>query len=386
MNWRAATMVCLAVVTLSGCQYFKGKTNRDNVTPPAELVDFSPTVKLSQSWSASFGDGEGKLGLRQSPAAVDGRVFAASLDGELTAFDAQSGKQLWSVESELRWSGGPGVGEGTLVVGSLDGQVVAYNPDSGSERWRARASSEVISQPAIARGVVIVRSNDGRVFAFSSTTGERRWVYDRSIPALTLRGNARPIVDGNSVYLGYDSGTVVALDLNEGRVLWEQVISEGQGKTELERMVDIDGDMAASGSELYVATYRGKVTALDTGSGRPLWSRDMSVYGGVTLADDRLLVSDDAGTVWSLDRRTGASQWRQDGLAHRWLTTPAVVGNYVVVGDLKGYLHWLDLSTGEMAARTRLDRDPIRASPRVLDGVVYSASTDGKLAAYRPAP
>jgi outer membrane protein assembly factor BamB len=385
MKWRVALILC-SVIVLSGCQYFKSKTNRDNIAPPAELVDFSPSVKVSKAWGASFGRGERKLGLRQAPAAMDGRVFAASPDGELSAFDAASGKPLWQVDSELRWSGGPGVGEGTLVVGALNGQVVAFNPDTGSERWRSRVSSEVISEPAIGRGLAVVRSNDGRVFAFSSTTGERRWVYDRSIPALTVRGNARPIIEGSTVYLGYDSGTVVALDLNEGRVLWEQVISEGEGKTELERMVDIDGDMAATASELYVASYRGNIVALDAGSGRPLWTRDMSVYAGVTLAGDRLLVSDEDGTVWSLDRRSGASQWRQDGLAHRWLTTPAVVGNYAVVGDLKGYLHWLDLSTGEFAARNRLDRDPIRAPLRVLDGVVYSASIDGKLAAYRPAP
>ncbi len=386
MKLRLIVMLLAALTLSSGCKWFKGKSNKENIEPPAELVDFDASVDLSKVWSTGIGKGERKLGIRQAPAVANGRVYAASPKGRLAALDAASGKALWESDTEQRWSGGPGVGEGTLVVGTLDGEVVAFNPDSGSERWRAVASSEVISRPAIGRGLAIVRSNDGRVFAFAITSGERRWVYDRGLPSLTLRGNGRPVVDGNTVYLGYDGGSVVALKMEDGSVLWEQKIAEGEGRTELERMVDIDGDLVASGSEVYVASYNSRVVALDAGSGRPLWNRDMSVYGGVALAGDRLLVSDADGTVWALDRRTGASMWRQDGLAHRWLTTPTAAGNYAVVGDLEGYLHWLNLDSGAMAARVRVARDPLRATPQSADEVVFAVSIDGDLAAYRPAP
>lgn len=386
MNLRLALML-LAVLLLGGCaKWFKGSTSKDNVEPPAELTKFEPSLGVKQLWSSGIGKGEGKLGLRQPPAVADGRVYAASPNGRLSAIDATSGRTIWEDKGEMRWSGGPGAGEATLVVGTLDGDVVAFNPDSGSERWRARASSEVISTPAIARGTTVVRSNDGRVFAFSITSGERRWVYDRGLPSLTLRGNARPVIEGGTVYLGYDSGDIVALRLEDGSVLWEQEVAAGEGRTELERMVDIDGDIVAAGSELYVAAYNSRIVALDTGSGRPLWTRDMSVYGGLSLAGDRLLASDAAGTVWALDRRTGASLWRQDALAHRWLTTPGVHGSHVVVGDLEGYLHWLSLESGSLSARARVGRDPVRATPQVAGGVVYAVSTDGKLAAFSAAP
>lgn len=375
--------VALLAVMASGCSWFKDRSNRENIEPPVELTDFDETTEADRLWSQSIDDGEGKLGLRQAPALQDGRVYATSIEGNVYALDAATGKELWTVETGLRLSGGPGVGEGTLVIGSLDGDVIALNPDDGAERWRTKVSSEVISTPAIGRGLAVVRSNDGRVFGYSITSGERRWVYDRGLPSLTLRGNARPVIGGDNVYVGYDSGVLVALALENGAQQWEQTIAEGEGRTELERMVDIDGDIVATPSEIYVASFNGQVMALDAGSGRPLWNRDMSVFAGLSLIGDKLLVSDKAGTVWALDRRSGASLWRQDGLAHRWLTTPVAQNDYVLVGDLEGYLHWLSLETGAFAARDKMGDEPFRATPQIADGVAYVINIDGKLAAYR---
>lgn len=375
--------VSLLLLSVAGCNVFKSKTNRENVEPPVELTDIENPLPIDRLWSTSIGDGEGKLGLRQAIVTDGSRVYAAGVDGQVVAYDAPSGREAWEVESDLRLSGGPGLGEGTLVVGSLDGQVVALNPDDGTERWRAEVSSEVIARPAIARGLAVVRVNDGRVFAFSITDGSRRWVYDRGLPSLTLRGNAAPVVAGDNVIVGYDSGVVVALKLLDGAQVWEQVIAQGEGRNELDRMVDIDGEIIVDGSEIFVASFNGQVVALDIGSGRPLWNREMSVFTGLALSGDKLLVSDKAATVWALDRRSGAALWRQDGLAHRWLTTPAVVGEHVAVGDLEGYVHWLSLESGEIAGRERVGRDPVRATPQGRDGVLYAQTVDGKLAAYR---
>jgi outer membrane protein assembly factor BamB len=375
--------VALLLVSVAGCNVFKSKTNRENVEPPVALTAIDNPLPIDRVWSTSIGDGEGKLGLRQAVVTDGARVYAAGVDGGVAAYEAANGRKAWQIETDLRLSGGPGLGEGTLVVGSLDGQVVALNPDDGRERWRAVVSSEVISRPAISRGLAVVRVNDGRVFAFSITDGSRRWVYDRGLPSLTLRGNAAPVVAGDNVIVGYDSGVVVALKLLDGAQVWEQVVAQGEGRNELDRMVDIDGEIIVDGSEVFVASFNGQVVALDIGSGRPLWNREMSVFTGLSLSGDKLLVSDKAATVWALDRRSGAAAWRQDGLAHRWLTTPAVVGEHVAVGDLEGYVHWLSLETGDIAGRQRVGRDPIRATPQSRDGVLYAQTIDGKLAAYR---
>lgn len=378
---RRAAAVLGLLALIAGCG---NSAKKENVQPPAELTEFTPSINVSKLWTRGIGDGERMLGLRQHPVVVDGRVYAADVEkGELLALDAASGSEVWSVETELRLSGGPGVGEGTLVVGSLKGDVIAFNPDSGTERWRTKVSSEVISTPVIANGIVVVRANDGRVSGFNATDGERRWVYDRGVPSLTLRGNGAPVVSAGVAYVGYDDGQVVALRMDDGSQLWEQTVAIGEGRTELDRMVDIDGEMVVESSELFAASFNGQVLGISTEGGRPLWNREVSSFAGLALAGEKILMSDRAGTIWALDRGTGSALWKQDVLANRWLSTPAIQGNYAVFGDLEGYLHWVALENGELAARERLDKEPIRATPQVADGVVYAVSIEGKLGAYR---
>lgn len=377
-------VLAASLLAVSGCGVFKGRVNRDNLQPPAELTDYQATATVSEQWSRGVGDVEKRLGLRKAPAVADGRVYVGDLEGRVLALDAGSGAERWVAETGVRVGATIGVGEGLAVVGGLDGEVIALDATSGSERWRTRVSSEVIAAPAIARGLVVVRSHDGRMFGLDAASGERRWLYDRGLPPLTLRGNAAPVVVGGTVHAGYDDGRVVALRLEDGSVAWEQVLAVGEGRTELERMVDVDGPLLVDGSEVYALSYQGQAAALAGESGQPLWSREFSSYGGVSLSGDRLLVADEDGALYALDRRSGGALWKNDSLAHRWLTTPVVQGGHAVVGDFDGYLHWVDLDTGQLAARARVGRDPIRARPVVdADGTLYAMTVDGALAAFR---
>ena len=380
----AVVFVAASLLAVSGCGVFKGRVNRDNLEPPAELTEYEPTAQVSEVWSQGMGEVEQRLGLRKAPAVADGRVYVGDLEGRVVALDASGGAERWVAETGIRVGATIGVGEGLAVVGGLDGEVVALELDGGAERWRTRVSSEVVAAPAIARGVVVVRSHDGRLFGFDAASGERRWLYDRGLPPLTLRGNAAPVIVGGTVHAGYDDGRVVALRLEDGSVAWEQVVAVGEGRTELERMVDVDGPLVVDGSEVYAISYQGQAAALATESGQPLWSREFSSYGGLTLSGDRLVVAGEDGAVFALDRRSGGALWKNDALAHRWLTTPVVQGGHAVVGDFDGYLHWIDMETGQLAARVRVGRDPIRARPGVdADGTLYAMTVDGELAAFR---
>ena len=378
---RRAFAILLLTGLVAGCGGASNK--RENVEPPAELIDLKPTTSITRAWHQGVGKGERRLGTRQHPVSDGQRLYAASPDGKLYAFDAISGAQAWRVDTELRLSSSLGVGEGTLVAGTLDGQIVAFNPETGSERWRAKASSEVIAAPAIGRGQAVVRSIDGRVFAFATTDGERRWVYDRSTPALTLRGNSAPVLAEGLVLIGYDSGQLVALRGDDGVQLWEQAIAFGEGRSELERMVDVDGELAYANGEVYAAAFNAQVMGVSLEGGRPLWNRELSSYAGVALSNQTLFVTDRDGVLWALDRNSGAALWKQDALQHRWLTTPAVHGSHVVVGDYDGYLHWFDVDTGHPAARQRLSRKAIRATPQVNGDLLYAVSINGELGAYR---
>lgn len=382
MRLRVLLVCLLAPMLVVGCGKIRS-INKENLDPPTELTDISPSVGVTKLWSRSLGKGERRMGLRQRVAVSGGVVYAADPAGTVRAFAADSGAPRWSIELDQRLGGSPAVADGLLVIGGLDGQVFALDPETGVERWRAEVSSEVVSAAAISRGIVVVRVNDGRLFGFDAADGRRRWVFDRGLPPLTLRGNGSPLAQDGVVFVGYETGSLIALRLEDGVQLWESPVAVAEGRTDLERMVDVDGDLAFADGELFAASYRNQTMAFIAGNGRPLWNRELGSYGGVALLGDRVFASDRDGTVWSLDRRSGSAVWRQEGLAHRWLSTPAVQGRYVVVGDLEGWLHWLDSETGAFAARVRLGKEPIRARPVVEGEYLFAVDVEGSLHAYR---
>jgi outer membrane protein assembly factor BamB len=312
---------------------------------------------------------------------------AESHEARVYALDLNSGREIWTTDTKLRLTGGPGVGSGTVVVGSINGDIVALSADTGAERWRAKASSEIISNPLVAGDVVIVRSGDGHVLGLNLADGKRRWAFERALPNLSLRGNPSPVLGGNGlVYLGFEDGTLVALRAQDGIKAWEQVVAQSEGRSELDRMADIDGDVVVSPDGVFAASYKGQVGAFNPNSGNPLWNHQLVSYGGLARAGDTLFASDAVGTVWALDRVSGTAIWKQEALGYRWLSSPAVQNGYVVVGDLKGFLHWMRADTGAFVARERLGgrKDEIRATPQVsADGILVAVTTRGKLAAYR---
>ncbi len=388
---RIATVVALAML-VAGCSTVKGwfrsdKADEKKALEPAELVDFTPSVTVSRLWSENVGKGEGHLGLRQGPVVADGRVYVAAVEGGVRALELESGRNLWRYTPEkkekLRLSGGPGVGGDLVAIGSLDGDVIALDAASGSERWRAKVTSEVIAAPAVGQGMVVVRSNDGRISAFDAASGERRWFHVQELPTLTMRGNA-PVTLGNGVvFIGNDDGTLGVLALNDGRPLWEQTVGVQEGRSELARMADVDGAPVLDGNMLFATSAKDTTVALDGASGRPMWSRDNGGPGGLSVSSGAVFVTDPDSTVWALDKYSGGSQWSHPQLARRQVTAPTLHGDYVAVGDLDGYVHWLKQTDGELVARQRAGRKALRAKPVEANGVLLVQNVDGVLTAFR---
>lgn len=388
-----SALVLACVVALAGCSTIGGWFGADpnkKANEPAELTDITQTVQVSKLWSVDVGDGEGHLGARQGPAVADGKVFAAAIDGGVRAFDLQTGALQWTYEppevedqAPIRLSGGPGAGSGLVVVGGLDGEVIALDAAAGTEKWRAKVGAEVIAAPVIGDGLVIVRSNDGRVTAFDAEAGQRRWFWQRDLPALTVRGNDGVLLGPGYVFVGNDDGTVAALAAQDGRLLWEQAVAQPEGRSELDRMADIDGTPVLDGTTIFATSFKRQTMAIDGPSGRPIWQKDNGGAGRVGNAGDRVVVSDPAGTVWAIDKASGGALWSQPALARRSLTGVAVQGDYAVVADYDGYVHWLRLDTGAIAARARVGGDTVKAAPVVADGVLLVQNIDGEVTAFR---
>jgi outer membrane protein assembly factor BamB len=373
-----------ALVLLNGCSWIKswGKDD-DDPDAPAELVDFEPTLKVGKVWSTGVGKGLDKSGRQIRPAYSEDSLFTADYKGLLVSLDAATGRKRWEIKTDLPFTGGPGVAGQLLMMGTENGEVFAFDANTGTQLWSATVTSEVLAAPAMADGIVVVRCIDGRVFGLDADTGQRLWVYDHAVPLLTLRGNAPLLLRAGVVFVGYDGGEVVALKLQDGTLMWEQTLVTAEGRTELERLSDIDGQLVFIASDLLVSSYKNRLASLAADSGRLLWFKDISSATGVTVERTNLALSDKDGNVWLLDRRNGAEAWKQNQLLHRGLTRPVFYGNFVVVGDADGYLHWINIDSGFFAAREKVGGDGFAGPPLVVGNTLYVMTKKGELVAFR---
>ncbi len=377
MRWKHAALLALAILA-AGCS-----SNSKKELPPAELTDFKEEVVLQKQWSRSIGDGQGKNYSMLVPAVEGENIFAADVTGIVMSLDRTTGDVIWKKDLELPVSGAVGVGSGLVMVGTLKGAVIVLDAATGEEKWRARVTSEVLAPPATNGDVVVVQTQDDRVFGFDAATGNQRWIYESTPAVLTLRGTGAPIVTSHLALAGLSTGKVIALNTSNGVPIWEQRVAIPQGRSELDRVVDIDGGLLLSGSTLYVATYQGRVAGLDVESGRVLWQRDASSYAGVAQGFGSVYVSLASGTVEGVDERSSTALWSNDALARRQLGAPEVFSSYVAVGDMEGYLHLLSQVDGRFVGREKIDGDGLRARPLVVGDTIYVFGNSGKLEALK---
>jgi len=374
-------LVACALVILAACSKDK------DVDQPAKLTDINATLRVEKVWTASVADRGAKplrLGLGL---AVDGkRVYAAGRKGEVAAFDLQSGRSLWRVKTKLALSGGPGAGSGLVVVGSTFGDLIALSETDGATRWKVRLNGEVLSAPVVGERLIALRTVDGKLRGISLKDGQELWTQEQQVPRLSLRGTSWPVLTGDLVLSGFDNGKVAAINVNDGSVQWETTISPSHGKTELERLDDVDASVRVSGSDVYAIGFQGRVAMLALDTGQIWWSHDASSFRGLGLDDESLYVSSANGEVVALRRRTGTEIWRQKALAHRRLSAVVETDTSVVTGDYQGYVHWLDKATGAIAARAGTGKVRISNSPVVVGNMVLVVNDLGKITAFRTTP
>ncbi|GMR17362.1 MAG: outer membrane protein assembly factor BamB [Gammaproteobacteria bacterium] len=376
---RLLLMACVTVVA-AGCSLFGG--GDDEELPPAELLKFKQTLDVRKIWSAKLGKGSEFLRLALRPAGDGNRVYAASIDGVVSAFDAASGKRVWRRELELRLSAGPGVGEGLVVVAGSDGDLVALQASDGSDVWRIDIDGESLAAPLIHQPFVVAYTIDGSLRVYSIFDGSEAWSLEQALPALTLRGSASPVISGDTVMTGFDNGRLIAVDIATGAIEWEVMLSPPTGRSDLERLSDVDGAMAVVGQDLYAAGYQGRVAALAVESGQILWAREISTYVGVGADWNNVYVVGAEGELLALQRRNGGEVWRQEALLRRGPTAPVAFNTAVVVGDFDGYVHFFNNADGTPVARKRIGGGMVSGAPVVIGGRLYAQSESGTITAF----
>jgi outer membrane protein assembly factor BamB len=374
-------------LALGALLIFTACSKDKDVDQPAKLTDINATLRVEKVWTASVADkGAKPLRLGLGLAVAGKRVFAAGRKGEVAAYDLASGRRLWSVKTKLALSGGPGAGAGMVVVGSTFGDLIALNETDGATRWKVRLNGEVLSAPVVGERLIAIRTVDGKLHGMALKDGQELWSQEQQVPRLSLRGTSWPVLTGDLVVSGFDNGKVAAINVNDGSVQWETTISPSHGKTELERLDDVDAGVRVSGSDVYAIGFQGRVAMLALDTGQIWWSHDASSFRAIGLDEESLYLSTADGEIIALRRRTGTEIWRQKALLHRRLSSVVEADTSVVTADYQGYVHWLDKATGALAARVRAGKVRISNSPLVVGDMVLIVNDVGSISAFRTTP
>lgn len=382
-SWLA--FVAAAAVTLTGC------ATRPPVAEPPPLPRVATGFTLDSLWFRQAQPTRPASYRQPGPLLFDGRIYHADRPERIIAFDARSGRELWRVdlrEASASLHGadintGLGAGEGLVFAGTRQGRVIALDAADGSLRWEAQLSSEVAAPPMAMGGLAVASSNDGRIYALDAGSGAVRWVQEGTVPPLSLRGASRPLFGDGQVYVGQASGRMIAVAAESGEVVWESAIGIAEGRSEFERLVDIDADPVLNDGTIYAAAYQARLAALSTVSGRVQWSRELSTHQPLLLSGDLLYVSTAQSEVMAVERASGAVLWRQAELAGRAITAPVMFAGMVAVADDGGYLHFLSPEDGRFVGRVRLGEAPITDAPVVADDMLYVVDAEGALQALR---
>ncbi len=384
---RALLLALGGSVLLQGCGSLGwiGLGRNKHPNPPTELAKTAPqAVQIRTLWTTRIGKGQDGRTLSLRPAIADNRVYAADHGGTVVALHAGDGRRIWERDKRrMPFSGGPDVAGEWLAVGASNGQVLLLSTQDGRERWRTQLGSEVLSVPRIIGDLVVVHTIDNSIYGLDLADGGERWRFGYRAPTLTLRGSSSPSAGPDGILVGVSNGRLVYLEPERGVPLWEVVVSPPRGRTELERIADINTDPVVVGDRVFVASYNGDLAAVDIASGAVLWRRELSAHAGLAATAEALYITDSDDQLWAADPIDGAGRWRQDDLRYRRLTAPVVVGNALAVGDFEGYVHWVSPRDGRLLGRARIGRAAVASTPVVAGQTLYVQLENGTVAALQ---
>ncbi|MFT7261619.1 MAG: outer membrane protein assembly factor BamB [Glaciecola sp.] len=400
-------MLLISSVLLSSCTTISNWFYEEEELEVRRLKPIEAQFTPTEIWSADLGDGIGQFYSKLRPAVAYDKVFAANRQGQVNAYDQATGKKIWSKNFAIydhegltsgvinlfsnglsaKIAGGVSVAYETVFFGTENGEIVALDANTGEQKWITTVKGEVLASPAIDAGIVLINTGSGLIYALNADNGEEIWSSESDVPPLSLRGVSSPAAVNGGAIIGTATGKLIVNILETGQTAWEQVISAATGVTELERIVDIDSEPLVSGGNVYVISYDGSLAAVELRTGRVIWKREYKSFRRLSLSGSTLYLVDVNSNVYALDSRNGVELWSQGALKERLLTGVTPVGNYLVVGDKFGYLHWFDQADGKIVARLEVGGDDedesIYHSPVVDGDILYTQTRDGKLVAIK---
>ncbi|WP_180021000.1 outer membrane protein assembly factor BamB [Acinetobacter sp. YH16044] len=379
MNRKYKITCALTVLTLAlaGCAN-KGKVEK---VKPNPLPKLEQAKTLAPVFSNSVASTEEADPLRLRMDADNGVVFSVNPNGEVQAYKGK--ERLWQKKiSKQGLTAGVEAADGIVVVGNAKGQLFALDQATGEQKWTAQLTGALLSPSLIQAGRVISVTNDGTVYANDVATGQQTWTYNLPNVQFSLRGMAAPVsLDARHVLIASSNAYIYVIDALSGIPKMQRRVAVSDGRSDVQRLIDIDGEPTVAGQFLITTSYQGQVTALDLASQQVIWSNDASSIQRPEVVGNGVFVAQTDGKIVAYEITTGQKLWENDQLLNRQLSNPVMLGQELVVGDLDGVLHLINPATGELVGRSKTSGE-VR-SLRVIDNQLYVSTRKGALSIWQ---
>ena len=352
MKTRFALIGLCSIILLGGC------SSTPILKEPSTLAPLEALYTLQKNWQVKTEtmpnrDSEGLLFTEDAS-----NLYAATATGYLVALTKETKTRwkdqvVWEVKFASEIVSGPAKQGEQLIIGTAKGLLVSLSTNHAHIKWQTQLSSEVMSYPVIAQQTIFTRTVDGKLYAVNAATGEVIWIVEHEMPSLSLRGSPAVLYFEDILYVAWESGMVQALSASSGTLLWEKRIATPKGRTDLERIVDIQASLVMKEGRLIALGYHGKLVAINPLNGKSFFEKELSSYRDFVVDSDRIYVVDDTDVLYAFDLFSGAMLWTQTAFKGRAIGDLNFYQNALLVADGWGYLHWVNRVQGTEFARVK---------------------------------
>jgi len=438
-NWSRSLVVGIAAFSLWGCDTFLGTSEEpplpgkrisilvheqtlepDSATAGQAIVLPAPTpnpnwpqaggypnhamhhIKVSggiqEAWAVSIGAGsDSEDRLIAQPVVADGRIYTMDADSEISAFDAQTGDEIWTVEitpdeeDDGHVGGGLAFENGTVFVTTGFAEVVALEAKTGKILWRRKLEAPMRTAPTVRGNRVYAITLTNKLFALHGSTGETLWSHSGIEEVTSFLGGASPAVDSGVVIVPYSSGELVALKVENGQVLWTDSLSGNRRSRSTTTLSSIRGRPIIDRGIVVAISNAGQIAAINLRTGRRIWDRSIGGIESPWVAGNFLFFLTNDSELVAMSRRTGRVHWVQplpqwedpeDKTGRIIWTGPILVSDRLIIAGSSGEALSVSPYNGKILGKVEMP-DGVTISPIVANDTIYFLSDDADLVAYR---
>lgn len=375
----------ITLVALFGCS--SGK----DLFEPVEAPVVVNQINVDELWSRSF-SGSKNFYSDLVEAYSEGKLFTATRSGDVYALDAASGKTLWNYDlsdeeendekRSARLSSGITVKSNMLAVGSENGFIYILDKNEGNLIWKTYVGGEIIAKAAFSRSgnKVFVYDQRGRVSALDTIDGKILWSVGDDVASLNLRGKSAPLAIGDDyVIVGNSDGKVKILAQSTGSTVNQIDVTLKVGRNELERISDVIAKPLIIDHNLYAVAYSGPLIKYSFDSYTKLATLAYNSTKDMDYDSENLVIVDNNSHVFCVSLDDNHEIWHNLSLTNRKLTAPVIYGDYVVVGDLEGFIYFISLQDGSLVYKEEIEDETPINSVVAANGNLFVKTSDGDL-------